>query len=293
MVIIKLFGGLGNQMFQYAFGRYMAWKHQTELKFDVSFLLDRSIKDPGHTFRDFDLGIFGIDNAFATDKEIKDFKSRVPLVKADKLLNKLLGLKSTYILERQFHFSPGELELPDGVYLEGYWQSEKYFKPIEDQIRQTFVVKEKLLPESEILAAEIMSKNSVCVNIRRGDFVANPFHDILPVNYYDTAEEIIMQQVSDLHLYVFSDDLDWCYKNLKFRSPFTIVADKYAGYKYQDKFRLMSYCKHFIIPNSTYAWWAAYLAGNKSKIVIAPQKWFGDPTWNPQDLLLEDWIKIS
>jgi hypothetical protein len=289
MIIVKLQGGLGNQMFQYAFGYYLADKHKSELKLDLTFLLDRSNKG-NHTFRDFDLNIFDINISIAKAYEIAELKSRSENLLINNILNKLKGFKKSYVIEPGYQFYPEIFESGDNVYLEGYWQTEKYFKPISNVIKKIFTVKENLTVSSEILSSNILSENAVCVNIRRGDFINNPITGTLTPEYYLQAEKLIIENVDHPKLYIFSDDLEWCYKNLKFKSTATFVSDEYSGYKYQDKFRLMSMCKHFIIPNSSFAWWATYLAeSNHNKLVIAPAHWVQHPILQNPDIYIEDW----
>jgi hypothetical protein len=293
MIIIKLQGGLGNQMFQYAFGRRLAQKYNAELRFDLSLLLDRSIKHPRHVNRDLDLDIFGLALPLATQKNIRTLKDRVGVKSANKVINRIIGLKSTYIREPRYRFTEAVINCGPNAYLEGFWQSEKYFKPIEQTIRELFVVKDELEPAAEQLAAQIIAENAVCVNVRRGDFVTNPFHVVLPPEFYHNAEKILLDKTENPRLYIFSDDLAWCRQNLHFQSPVTFVTHQYAGKKFQDYFRLMSYCKSFIIPNSTFAWWAAYLSKSESKIVVTTPKWYNDDAWGTNDLLLTDWITIN
>lgn len=293
MIIIKLQGGLGNQMFQYAFGRYLAQKYNTELKFDTTFLLDRSIKSDKHVNRDLDLDIFGLDLAIADQKEIKRLKDRFDITLANKVANKVFGTKATYIREPRYQFSGEIIECGPDVYLEGFWQSEKYFKPIEKTIKENFEIKTTLEPATKELADKIKGENAVCVNVRRGDFVNNPFHVVLTPAFYHHAEQMILSKTECPQLYVFSDDLDWCRENLHFKSQAMFVTHQYAGKKFQDYFRLMSYCKSFIIPNSTFAWWAAYLASSKPGIVITTKKWYNDDAWGTDDLLLTNWITIN
>lgn len=292
MIIVNLKGGLGNQMFQYAVGRYLATKHRTELKMDLVELLDRSPKPKGHVYRDYDLHIFQIKEAFATPAEVRALRTRIPIPVIEKFLNKVIGNKKSYLVEGPQHFHPNIFNAPDNVYLDGYWQSPKYFAPVAAQLKKEFTVKEPLSPMAGELLQRLQNTHSVCVNIRRGDFVTNPVHGTCNPEYYKKAEEIIRKKTPDIHFYVFSDEIDWCRENLRFSAPATFVTHDYAGKKFQDYFRLMSGCKDFIIPNSSFAWWAAYLSDSQHKTVIAPEKWLHLPGFNLDDLLPKDWIRI-
>lgn len=294
MIIVKLMGGLGNQMFQYAFGSYLAHKHGTELKFDVTFLLDRTpSKNPHFVFRDYDLSIFDIAVPEATDAEIRLLKNRTGSAFAEKVLNKLFVPKKSYVRESQFNVSEQYLNLPDNVYLEGYWQSERYFEQLPaDLLASLFVFKNPVAPYAAELLEEIKSAHSVCLNVRRGDFVANDLHGTMGNDYFSAAERILNEKQADLHYFVFSDDIEWCKENLRFTRPVKFIGHRYAGEKFSDYLRLMSACRHFVIPNSSFGWWAVWFSEDPDKTVIAPKQWFGDPSIDTSDLVSERWIRL-
>ena len=290
MIIVKLFGGLGNQMFQYAFARYLSLKHNTDLKVDTSILKKRTNSRRSFVFRDFDLDIFNLKVETASVYEVNNFR-RVPLAIADKMLNRLIGFKKGYIVEPHFHFSEKCYAATDNSYLDGYWQSEKYFGAISENLRiNDFSFKQPIANNSRLLISQIENCNSVCLNVRRGDFVTNSFHGTCSNQYFKKAEEIMATQIDNPHFFVFSDEIDWCKDNLRLNSPTTYIGHEYAGNKFQDYIRLMAACKHFIIPNSSFAWWAVWLNTNKQKIVIAPKDWFSDKTINTKDLIQPGWI---
>jgi hypothetical protein len=314
MIIVNLKGGVGNQMFQYAVGKTIALKNSVELKIDLTFLQNQpSNKD--HTFREYDLNIFNIDEKFLTEEDSKSYKINPFYEKvASKLIAKgvirerhfhfcpeisfitTLPRSVTVIREKQFHFDPEILKLGANVYLDGFWQSYKYFEAFESEIRKEFSFRNKFDDINEQLSIEIQSTNSVCLNVRRLDFVSshktNKFHGVCDMDYFNRAIAIIASRITDFKIFVFSDDIPWCQENMKTNYPMQIVGPEYAGEKYQYKFRHMSLCKHFIIPNSTFGWWAAWLNNDPDKIVIAPKKWFNDPTIDTRDLIPEGWIRI-
>jgi len=288
--------GLGNQMFQYALGRCLAEKHHTTLKLDTTQLLDRRKPNSArHVHRDYDLGIFNICEEFSTKDEVNTL-TYSPFSIVRKVLRKLLKwiirVPSTYILEKQYHFETHILLLPDNVYLEGYWQTEKYFLPIESIIRQELSFKNELCPQSKILRSEILASESICINVRRTDYLVNTHHGVCGLDYFYEAIGIISKQIKSVNIFVFSDDIEWCQANLKFSYPTTMVSHEYAGLKFNEYLHLMSCCRHFVIPNSTFAWWAAWLSDNPNKIVIAPKKWFNDPKIDTNDLIPSSWQRI-
>jgi len=309
MIIVELMGGLGNQMFQYALGRHLAEKHGTELQLDLRALLDRTPRK-NFIFRDYDIGIFNICERFASEEDIH------------LCCNKVIKEKKHYVFDEEV------LNIPDNSYLVGYWQNEKYFKDIADIIRAEFTFRRGFDPAAEKLAEQIRSVNAVCMNVRRGDYVTLPtarkWHGLCEIEYYEKAISFIAERVSDPHIFIFSDDIAWCEhhfinnKNSSFWSfrrvssfleesmklnflkktylhlsyPTTFVSHHYAGEKFGDYLHLMSLCKHFIIPNSSFGWWAAWLCTNPDKIIIAPQKWVNDPSIDTSDVTPSSWRRM-
>jgi len=292
MIIVKLMGGMGNQMFQYAAGRKLAERHRTVLKLDLGFLLDRTPKE-NFVYRDYDLDVFNINAEFAQPYEISLFRSSMAN-SLPRLLRKFVHNKKHIKEHRDHHFNRKALNAPDNVYLDGYWQSEKYFADIEHIIRKEFEF--ELDSKCDAMAEKLRSVNAICVNVRRGDFVNNPiashFHGVCTLDYYHQCEKIIADKVSNPHYFIFSDDIEWCMENLTFKHEFTFVTHDFAGKKYEHYLHLMTMCNHYVIPNSSFAWWAAWLNPNKDKIVIAPKKWFHDKLINTKDLVPESWIRV-
>ena len=288
-IIVKLRGGLGNQMFQYAVGRHLSQITKAALKLDITSLKN----DPK---RDYSLDCFNITENFATDEEIKWFKKyqRKP-GKIWFLRNRLLADETKYAQERQFHFDQKILQLKQPVYLDGYWQTEKYFKDIEHIIRKEVIVKTPLQGENAEVAEEIVATTSVAMHIRRGDYVTNretnEYHGTCGLDYYRKAIEIISKKVNNPHFFIFSDDHKWAKDNIVLEYPATYVEHNNADKNYED-LRLMNLCKHQIIANSSFSWWGAWLNPNKEKIVIAPKRWFQTPKMDTRDLLPDSWIRI-
>ncbi len=291
MIIVKLWGGMGNQMFQYAFGRCLAHRYNTTLKLDLSFFSNQP-KNKKHVFRNYDLDIFNIQENFATKEEVYRLARRFSNDLLEKAFNKLFGTKKSFIGEPHFHFSEEVYNAPDNVYLSGYWQTEKYFSAIAPIIREEFTYKAPIGEMAAGLLKEIENANSICLNVRRGDFVTNSFHGSYGSYYFEKADKIVQEKFNEYKYFIFSDEIEWCIQNLKFDVPVIYVDHEYAGYKYQDYLRLMTACKHFVIPNSSFAWWAVWLNGSRDNLVIAPQKWFGDPSYNTSDLGFQEWIRI-
>ncbi len=290
---MNLKGGMGNQMFQYSLGLYLSMKYNVPLKLDVRSLLDRNA-DSKITFRDYQLDVFGIELDQPTKSELWNFG----VVFANestrgRLLSILNHISPKVYKEQGFSFNHKVNEIGSDIYLDGYWQSEKYFESVAPMIRQTFKV---VAPHSQStidLADLISTQISVCVNVRRTDFINNALHETTNIEYYIAALDLLRNKIKEeLNIYIFSDDTQWCKNNLFLSKNQVIVDEEFSGFKYASKFWLMTNCKHFIIPNSSYAWWAAWLSPNVNKVVIGPSKWLGDPNIDTSDIWPAGWISI-
>ncbi|WP_431191084.1 alpha-1,2-fucosyltransferase [Leptolyngbya subtilissima] len=167
---------------------------------------------------------------------------------------------------------------------------------MKNTILKDFSFQDNLPDALTTLANEIENSNSICLHVRRGDYVSHPnankFHGVKGIDYFDTAISLIAQTLTDIKIYVFSDDITWCIQNLKLEFITTFVEYEYPHRKPNEYFRLMILCKHFIISNSSFSWWAAWLNQDPQKIVIAPKKWFNDPMIDTSDLIPDNWIAI-
>ena len=292
MIITKLIGGLGNQMFQYAAGRRAAYVNNTELKFDIIGYENQE----GITPRKYMLHIFNIRASIAIKQEIKLFNmSSKNRVQRNIYRIILFILRRHYIRQKTTGFTTEFLTIPDDSYLDGYWGSEKYFKDIENIIRKDFTFKDKPDEVNQQMISRIKNCDSVSIHIRRGDYVndkrTNQFHGVCDLKYYLKAIALIAKKVKNPQFFVFSDDPQWAKQNLILKFS-CIYVDHNTGKKDYEDMRLMSYCQHNIIANSSFSWWGAWLNTNKDKIVIAPKKWFNDKSINTKDLIPNSWIKI-
>jgi hypothetical protein len=263
MKIVSIKGGLGNQLFQYAYGRSIELSGK-KIIFDTSFFYgNKARKD---TARNFKLNNFNI--------EIKDNFSdkRHPFLNIYNKIKKKFGFEE-----------------------ENFYQSEKYFKKIENNIRAEFTLKNLMSNESLFWLKKISdTKNSVSLHIRRGDYIknkiANKVLGTLPLDYYYNAIDIITKKIITPEFFIFSDDIEWVKNNLTLNFPVYFVSDQ----KIQDyeELILMSKCSNNIIANSTFSWWGAWLNSNSEKIIIAPQRWFKDSSIKNEQIIPEPWITI-
>jgi hypothetical protein len=196
--------------------------------------------------------------------------------------------------EPHFHYDPAFANLPKNTVLNGYFQSEQYFRDIRDILLGDFSwVNEPRGKNKELFGQINNDKSSVSVHVRRGDYVSNnnaaKFHGLTGLDYYRAAVNKIAKQVKNPNLYVFSDDPDWCKRKLKFKQPTIYISHNTNG---SEDMRLMKTCRHNIIANSSFSWWGAWLNENPNKIVIAPKQWFSHPESNTKDLILSSWHKL-
>lgn len=292
MIIVRIMGGLGNQMFQYAAGRRLAAIHGTTLKLDLSDFKNYQLHDYG-------LSAFKIKEVLATPEEIQILKepdSGSFKKKLKKLLRRPSKMGITHIQEKQYHFNPEILRLPDPVYLDGYWQSEKYFSEMAEVIKDEFTVKSPQTGRNRELAQQIASCESVSLHVRRGDYVTdkktNTIHGTCDLDYYAQCIAHLGQRVPHPCFFIFSDDPDWAEKNIRLTFPATCIGHNGPQKNYED-LRLMSQCRHHIIANSSFSWWGAWLGQQQGTLSYAPKRWFNSPAFNTQDLLPEEaWIRM-
>lgn len=286
MVIVKIFGGLGNQMFQYAIGRSLAIQNGTVLKLDLSAYKYFNAYIP----RKFGLNVFQINVEEASEDECNKFKK-------GKVMTFLERIKPFYrrstLREPYYNFSADVFKAKGEVCLDGYWQSEKYFSKFIEVIRNDFTLKPGFSQFDENLVKKIDGTNSVSVHVRRGDYVenetVNKIHGLCDPGYYLRALEVIKEKTGPITVFVFSDDIEWVKNNIKFDVQTEYVSRN--GLEDYEEMILMSKCKHNVVANSSFSWWGAWLNRNANKIVIAPKVWFRDGK-NTDDLIPENWIRL-
>lgn len=292
MIIVKIIGGLGNQMFQYAVGRSIACKNDTDLKLDVSSF-------DSYKLRSYRLNCFNIVQDFATKDEIENLRADSPhpvWTLIGKMCQNLVPrYNQSFIKEQNSDFDSNILKVTGNAYLDGYWQSEKYFKDFSDVIRSDFTFKQKPDVVSESVLSQIRDTNSVCLHIRRGDYISNPktlaIHGVLGIDYYEAALMLMEEKLNGPEIFVFSDDIQWARNNLKIDLPLHFISHNTADKDYED-LRLMCNCKHHIIANSSFSWWGAWLGGGSRQLVIAPKKWYNTKSYSYADRFPASWLVI-
>lgn len=288
MIVVRLKGGMGNQLFQYALGRALSLRNNTTLGLDTSFF-----ENPGLPVRVYDLDLFAISVKILSRKEIPILRRSY----GKGLIGRMIAKIRTRVLpsvgtEKGFAFNEKIFTAGPNLYLDGYWQTPKYFEDYKEVIQKDLTITAPLSSEIITLQQEIQNCISVCIHVRRADYVGNAMHDVVTPEYYTKALAVLKEKTTIEHLYVFSDDIVWCKDTLRFEVPTTFVGDEYAGVRASGHFALMQSCKHFIIPNSSFSWWTAWLGTYPEKVVIAPVQWFGDASIDTSDRTPKEWIRI-
>lgn len=289
MIIVRVIGGLGNQIFQYAFYMYLKTKYN-DVKADISDF-ERYKLHNGFMLQK----VFGIELDIVNEKEIRNIKdlafstNKYYLAKAR---NKLLGKKKSHIFENEFKFNIIK-ELRD-VYLSGYWHNLKYIRNISNSLKDNLKFNISLNQVNKNILDNIQDFNSISIHVRRGDYLKNKNYNVLNSKYYLDAINNISKIIHKPIFYVFSDDMAWTKKNICGENV-RYITENIGADSYIDMF-LMKKCKHNIIANSTFSWWAAYLNNNPNKIVILPKTWYNDYYKNKRilyKLIPDNWIPLE
>lgn len=290
-VVTRLNGGLGNQMFQYAAGYSLAKRLNVPLKIDIS-------EFETYHLRRFELDQLNITAGVATPEELAYFITHP--TRFQRKLSRLsltlgLGFNKIAFKEIKFSFDDAFDKIQSPAYLNGYWQSEKYFKTVRDSLRGEFCPVAQPGEVSRNILDEVQQSNAISLHIRRGDYISNPaaasVHGVCPLEYYYSAISYLSAQVQNPVFFVFSDDPQWAQDNLKISHPVRFVIANGPDRGIEDML-LMQSCHHHIIANSSFSWWAAWLNNRQDKIVIAPRIWLLDSKKDTRDLIPEQWHRI-
>ncbi len=278
-------------MFQYATARALALKHQTNLLAD------------SRSFRTYDLHSYLIDRFGTIMSEADETNldgATLPPEKRGAFASSWWTLRNrgrlTYFREHGLEYDPGFESLNDNTYLQGYWQSEKYFRHIAPQLRDELTRPEPADDVNQNVLDEIASEMAVSLHIRRGDYVSNAktmkVHGTCSQEYYlDAARHIADKTETPPTFFVFSDDPEWTRENLKLPFPMRFVSHNPVADPSAD-LRLMSACRHHVIANSSFSWWGAWLNPSPQKTVVAPQPWFAGRKDEEHDIVPESWFRM-
>lgn len=295
MVIVRLRGGLGNQLFQFAAAYALARHNNTDLKSDLYTYTK-------HPLRKYELHHFNIQLPEASRGEIHQFTG-------SNFVQRYLNKKSNYFYcpnvfaQPHYHFYEDFFSLPVPMYLSGYWQSEKYFAGVAAEVRKMITPAKVLDQKNADLIAAVKTSNSVAVHIRRTDYKAGSFFQPMPFDYYERALRFIGEEISSPRYFIFSDDIAWSRRQLSNLKDATFVDHNKGDDSFKDLL-VMSACRNQVIANSTFSWWAAWLNDFPEKKIVAPATWFHN-TWaskkepvypvryyNTKDLVPASWVRL-
>ena len=280
MIIIKIKGGLGNQLFQYAVGRAVALHHRLPLKLDLTIFKTYKL----HRYL---LDQFAIQADIATEDEIIKLKGRNNVL-FSALRKAGLVKRKSYLKEKRSSYFDASVFKNDDVYLDGYWQNELYFSDIREELLRDLTSISSMSDLGVVYMEGIKKSNSVSLHVRRGNYLNLKNFNVLDIDYYMKAVEYIRKNVEKPTFYIFSDDLEWCKNSLGFLDNCIFVDSTKTEI---DDLKLMSFCQHNIIANSSFSWWGAWLNQNCKKTVIAPKGWLlNDP--GSSNVILSDWVKL-
>jgi Glycosyl transferase family 11 len=279
LIAIRMFGGLGNQLFHYAFGRALGTRLGVDLGLDWGDFRRGEERQPA-------LHAFPL-------KVVRLKRTQVPFARRRRRWHWLGGDPLLLVSEKTFQFDPTFHDLPDGVYLEGCFQSERYFAEIADRIRSELAMPEPPDARTRSTVAKIRSTpTAVSLHVRRGDYVNHDGMGACSREYYDRAARHIAITTGETPtLFVFSDDIEWAVANLRLQYPTHFVTRGNTSHPQADLW-LMSQCRHHIIANSTFSWWGAWLNPSRTKIVVAPAVWFAGWQMDESTLIPEGWARL-
>ena len=286
MIIVQITGGLGNQMFQYAYAKALEQRGY-RVKLDKSELETYKIHG-GYQLDKYNIGLECV-----TEREVKAyFTTQFPF----KLLDKLGLRTSNLIKEKSLLFDINLLNVKDDSYLSGYFQCERYFTNIRNLLLKEFCIKGELSFYTREIQDNIIKTTESCsIHIRRGDFISNKsniIHGACSLGYYQDSISYLQDNFKGLNYFVFSDDITWVKENIQLEN-ITYIESQERRSPHEDLF-LMSLCDHNIIANSTFSWWGAWLNQNDNKIVLAPRRWFANDIlqMQSQNIVPEKWIRL-
>lgn len=283
-VVVRLLGGLGNQLFQYAAGRYLADQK------GVSLILDERYVARKHCVSGLLIGKFLVRMDYLPNSLAVKFSDLK--LKFSRAIRRQMRPSFSAYHETEFTYDPQLSDQKVGTMLVGFWQSEKYF-PGHDILRQDLVLKAPLPLPALDLVKRMKQSNSVAIHVRRGDYLSDPKtlakHGVCSEGYYHQALKLIRQKLVNPQFFVFSDDAAWVKTNFDVADA-VFVSD--FGFAAEQDLMLISKCKHQIIANSSFSWWGAWLNDHAEKVVIAPTPWFDDRQFPDNDLIPPSWNKV-
>ncbi len=302
MILVRLTGGLGNQLFQYALGFALAKKNKVSLQIDVSLLGDKPNNKANTVIRNLDIDVFPISAVYARSNLVEKFNGKEKPNILDKFVFKIRKTIGRYPLTIQN--SHTFIDFSDAKYqrlcIVGRWQSEDYFKDFAHEIKKEFSWSKFTVNE---YSTELLAKNKeftlISVQVRRGDYITHPEYSKtiggLTFDYYKKAIEKIkslLQNDKKYRFLIVSDDIKWCENNFEHKEDIIFVHQEKSKIGYVSDLWLLTQCQHAIISNSTFSWWGAWLGENENSIIISPKNWTRQVEHSP-NIVPDRWIQMD
>ncbi|WP_251869421.1 alpha-1,2-fucosyltransferase [Enterococcus italicus] len=315
MLFVEMYGRLGNQMFRYAMARSIQLKYYPEDNIIINFnnlkgpniLVDDSFRNELINFQINEYKIYEKkgkvlfnETTFFQKFIFLIFKLKIGSIKERNMTNVIRKTNrlSTVLNKCGIYWSYLGYQKPlkskfKNKFISGNFESSQYFNDIKPILKKEFTPKKNILSHNIELMEKIQTTNSVCLSVRRGDFVQDKnlaeIHSVTSIHYFEEAMNVILNKIDNPVFFIFSDDVEWVKKNIDFKDY--EVYSEIGNDPVWEKLRLMYSCKNFIISNSTFSWWAQYLSDNDEKLVICPSKWFNSDYVG--DLIEDDFITIE
>ena len=289
MIIVRIWEGLGNQLFQYAYARALQLRTGEMVCLDASRIYKEKLEDRG------------VERRYA----LNQFNTKLPLI--SNISNKYFFLSQSNFMQKTIYwmaehhmwftgfykeedtlYKENLKSIYGNLYLMGWFQNEKYFLEYRNILLKELTPTKKI-KISQLLKSILKNEMTISVHVRRGDFKKN--NNVLPVSYYKKAKEFVETKVSNPCYIIFSDDTEWVKKNLDFGLNVVYMCEE--GLRDYEELLVMSCCKHNIIANSTFSWWGAWLNKNEDKIVVGPMQWFNQKQdVQKYNIMPDKWIRI-
>lgn len=289
MKIVKIVGGLGNQMFQYAL--YLSLKEQFP---NEQVMIDTSCFKAYSLHNGFEIDrVFALDTPVASWRDILKVAYPYPNYRFWQVGKYLLPKRKTMCVERKdFSYDTTVLTQGGDRYYDGYWQHEEYFYEARESIHKSFSFPAMTDNRNKEIMTRLRATNSVALHIRRGDYINHPlYRGICDLNYYKRAIGYLEKNVEPQLYCIFSNDIEWCESNLYdlLLGKEVLYVDCNKGMQSFVDMQLMSLCMHNVIANSSFSWWGAWLNRNPRKVVVSPKKWLNVESEDP---IPDSWIRI-
>lgn len=296
MIVIRIYEGLGNQMFEYAYAYALNKRriYKNNVYIDTRDIIANKL-DAKRIYRPITIDQFQLSLPKASSKILKKWEyieNSSIMQKATYQLSKWGLWKYKIMVESDYNYNKCYCKPNDNLYIMGWFQHSEYFNNVRSELLSEFTLKQKFVIPNN-LQEYMKNYEVVSLHVRRGDYVSNrsarKVMYICKEEYYKAAVEYIQTYIRNVFLFIFTDDVEWVKRRLTFPFP-SIVISKHYGFTDAQELILMSKCKHNIIANSTFSWWAAWLNTNQDKIVIAPKRWFVDK--KRKNIAMKEWVTL-